>query len=316
MPHTKDSHPAHVASRTIAVSALRRFLAGTRKIVEVWNYEGPWALFNRGDFNTIVTVPQTAFERKLQAIRAHASQVARTPYDVAAESLARLRAAWCPNRSWRDSAPFPRGWMRGSSSLPGRQPGENRTPCRREHEKSPVWPGFSGSPCEQAYSMENGFRGAVARRVAHRFSRLAGTAGLITSARSFPILKTLGNTVGAEATRGATGQGLFSPSSNAPSGLLFSPGRGAAAKIQYRNSIAVSRTFAAGKVARGRLPRGRACSAPEAGIRFRSESARRTALRLDSSFNFDILGSIEFCHGSRGFAVRYRDFQNSSGGNP
>ena len=96
MPHTKDSHPAHVASRTIAVSALRRFLAGTRKIVEVWNYEGPWALFNRGDFNTIVTVPQTAFERKLQAIRAHASQVARTPYDVAAESLARLRAALVP----------------------------------------------------------------------------------------------------------------------------------------------------------------------------------------------------------------------------
>ena len=96
MPHTKDSHPAHVASRKIAQASLRRSLAGTRKIIEVWNYEGPWALFNRGEFNTIVTVPRIAFERKLQAIRAHESQVARTPYDVAAESLARLRSALVP----------------------------------------------------------------------------------------------------------------------------------------------------------------------------------------------------------------------------
>jgi LmbE family N-acetylglucosaminyl deacetylase len=96
MPHTKDSHPAHVASRRIAQDSLRRFLAGSRKTVEVWNFEGPWALFNRGEFNTIVTVQRLAFEHKLQAIRAHESQVARTPYDVAAESLARLRSALVP----------------------------------------------------------------------------------------------------------------------------------------------------------------------------------------------------------------------------
>ena len=96
MPHAKDSHPAHVASRTIAAESLRRYLSGNSRVVEVWNYEGPWALFNRGDFNTIVTVPRLSFERKLQAIRAHVSQVARTPYDVAAESLARLRSALVP----------------------------------------------------------------------------------------------------------------------------------------------------------------------------------------------------------------------------
>lgn len=96
LPHLKDSHPAHIASRRIVLDALRRHLAGTRRTMELWNYEGPWSLFNRGDFNTIVTVPRTAFERKLQAIRAHASQLARTPYDVAAESLARLRSALVP----------------------------------------------------------------------------------------------------------------------------------------------------------------------------------------------------------------------------
>ncbi len=96
LPHQKDSHPAHIASRRIAAESLRRHLAGTRRIIELWNYEGPWSLFNRGEFNTIVTVPRTAFERKLQAIRAHESQLARTPYDVAAESLARLRSALVP----------------------------------------------------------------------------------------------------------------------------------------------------------------------------------------------------------------------------
>jgi glucosamine-6-phosphate deaminase len=96
LPHLKDTHPAHIASRRIVVESLRRFLTGTRKAIELWNYEGPWSLFNRGDFNTIVTVPRTAFERKLAAIRAHESQLARTPYDVAAESLARLRSALVP----------------------------------------------------------------------------------------------------------------------------------------------------------------------------------------------------------------------------
>ena len=96
LPHPKDSHPAHVASRAVVMESLRRFLAGSRKTVELWNYEGPWALFNRGDFNAIVTVPRLAFERKLQAIRAHESQTARTPYDVAAEALARLRSALVP----------------------------------------------------------------------------------------------------------------------------------------------------------------------------------------------------------------------------
>lgn len=92
IPHRKDGHPAHQASRAAVLEAVRR--TGCR--CEVWSYEGPWALFGRGDFDAIVPVPRASFEKKAEAIRAHASQVARTPFDVAAESLARLRSALVP----------------------------------------------------------------------------------------------------------------------------------------------------------------------------------------------------------------------------
>ena len=94
IPHRKDGHPAHQASRRTALEAMRRAAAGAD--IEVWSYEGPWALFGRGDFDTIVPLPRPAFEKKAEAIRAHASQVARTPFDVAAESLARLRSSLVP----------------------------------------------------------------------------------------------------------------------------------------------------------------------------------------------------------------------------
>ncbi len=94
IPHRKDGHPAHQASRRTVLQAVRRAVPGGG--VEVWSYEGPWALFGRGDFDTIVPLPRPAFEKKAEAIRAHASQVSRTPFDVAAESLARLRSALVP----------------------------------------------------------------------------------------------------------------------------------------------------------------------------------------------------------------------------
>jgi glucosamine-6-phosphate deaminase len=94
IPHRKDGHPAHQASRRAVLEAVRRVMPGAD--VEVWSYEGPWALFGRGDFDTIVPLPREAFEKKAEAIRAHASQVSRTPFDVAAESLARLRSALVP----------------------------------------------------------------------------------------------------------------------------------------------------------------------------------------------------------------------------
>jgi glucosamine-6-phosphate deaminase len=94
LPHRNDRHPAHQACRHVVELALRRCVGSAS--LEAWNYEGPWALFNHGEFNTIVSIPGMWFEKKILAIRAHRSQTARTPYDVAAESLARLRSSLVP----------------------------------------------------------------------------------------------------------------------------------------------------------------------------------------------------------------------------
>ncbi len=96
LPHENDTHPAHLASRTIVLRALSELGQNSAPDVEMWAYEGPWAVFNKDEFNAIFSLPTRAFERKLQAIRCHESQIARTPYDVAADSLARLRSALVP----------------------------------------------------------------------------------------------------------------------------------------------------------------------------------------------------------------------------
>ena len=96
LPHSKDSHPAHRASRAIVLTALTAYGRESGCDVEVWNYEGPWAMFDKDEFNVISSVPNAFFEKKLNAIRAHESQIKRTPYHVAAESLARLRSSLVP----------------------------------------------------------------------------------------------------------------------------------------------------------------------------------------------------------------------------
>jgi len=96
LPHAGDQHPAHIASRSIALEAVKQHLHRTGGTMEAWDYEGPWAMFAKGEFNTIVSISPPYFMKKTQAIRVHESQVSRTPYDVAAESLARLRSSLVP----------------------------------------------------------------------------------------------------------------------------------------------------------------------------------------------------------------------------
>jgi glucosamine-6-phosphate deaminase len=94
IPQENDPHPSHRASRSIVISVLKNY----HKRIELWNYEGPWALFQRGNYNTIVSLPEPHLLTKINSIKKQKSQLLRTRYDIAAESLARLRGALIPEQ--------------------------------------------------------------------------------------------------------------------------------------------------------------------------------------------------------------------------
>jgi glucosamine-6-phosphate deaminase len=97
-PSAGDRHPTHRTCRHLVLEAARRFLLEDRTVssLEFWEFEGPWALFGRDEFNVVVVVPDDAAKVKSRAIRAHRSQIDRKRYDLAAESLATFRAITTP----------------------------------------------------------------------------------------------------------------------------------------------------------------------------------------------------------------------------
>ncbi len=97
-PSDEDRHPTHRVCLNLVKEALRRHLLEDHdsKSVEFWEFEGPWALFGRGEFNAAVVVPDEARKLKMRAIRAHRSQIDRKRYDVGAEALAMFRAITIP----------------------------------------------------------------------------------------------------------------------------------------------------------------------------------------------------------------------------
>lgn len=94
IPQIKDEHITHIRARELTLKALKNL----KMKVELWNYESPWGLFNKGAYNAIVSVPSNDFFSKLQSIEAHKSQVERTNYTDVAESLAKLRGALIPEQ--------------------------------------------------------------------------------------------------------------------------------------------------------------------------------------------------------------------------
>lgn len=90
-----DRHPAHRASAMIVREALREYSKGPGQ-PELWYYEGPWYLFERDDFNAVVTFSQADLELKMRGVQAHVSQISRKRYDLAAEALSRFRAITVP----------------------------------------------------------------------------------------------------------------------------------------------------------------------------------------------------------------------------
>lgn len=92
----QDRHPAHRASAWIVREALQVWQAESGAKVELWDYEGPWFVFERDAFNTVVPFDAAALAQKLAGIQAHQSQVSRKRYDLAAEALGTFRAITVP----------------------------------------------------------------------------------------------------------------------------------------------------------------------------------------------------------------------------
>ncbi len=99
MPNLQDPHPTHRVCTQVVMHVLTRSVQWQQRMVQVWYYESPWSLFNRGDYSALVAIPARTFATKLKAIRTHGSQNTRTRYDVIATSLARLRAEIIPEQS-------------------------------------------------------------------------------------------------------------------------------------------------------------------------------------------------------------------------
>jgi len=96
IPHKYDAHPTHQLARRIVIEALRA--ARARELAEVWEYEGPWALFTHEQFNTVYFFNQSLMNKKLLSVRAHKSQVKRTRFHEATKILARFRNILIPEQ--------------------------------------------------------------------------------------------------------------------------------------------------------------------------------------------------------------------------
>lgn len=93
---TEDRHPAHRMAALLLHEALQQQVQATGQPLQLWAYEGPWFLFARDDFNTVVELGAADLQLKLTGIQAHQSQISRKRYDQAAEALARFRAITTP----------------------------------------------------------------------------------------------------------------------------------------------------------------------------------------------------------------------------
>lgn len=98
LPHTGDAHPTHRAVVKTVLQSIFEITKDSNVVFDIYMYEGPWSLFTKGSYNTIISAPAEFHAKKMAAIRAHKSQTDRTPYDVAGNALSQLRGALVPEQ--------------------------------------------------------------------------------------------------------------------------------------------------------------------------------------------------------------------------
>lgn len=87
IPQIHDDQPRHKQLTQLVRTSLQN-----SNHTSIFFYETPWRLFSPDDFNCIVPIPEAFFEKKIQAVSTHASQLARTDFVRLAKAIAAIRA--------------------------------------------------------------------------------------------------------------------------------------------------------------------------------------------------------------------------------
>jgi len=94
MPNPLDLHPRHKLLTHLILSALQK----PPKNLQIFFYEIPWSVFSSNEFNFIVPLSSELAKQKINAIKAHKSQLARTNFVKLAKALLALRAGMVPEQ--------------------------------------------------------------------------------------------------------------------------------------------------------------------------------------------------------------------------
>jgi LmbE family N-acetylglucosaminyl deacetylase len=102
LPNALDLHPRHKLLTKLILSSLselKAMPAGRQaKKVGLVFYEIPWSVFSSNEFNFIVPLSKDLAKKKIDAIKAHKSQLVRTNFVKLAKSLMSLRAGMVPEQ--------------------------------------------------------------------------------------------------------------------------------------------------------------------------------------------------------------------------
>jgi len=96
LPQKNDNHPSHKLGTKIILNALKGYKNSVS--IQLIFYENPWSLFENLEFNLVFFFSKKELNKKIKAVRAHRSQLKRTPFDKACRSLSEFRASTIPEQ--------------------------------------------------------------------------------------------------------------------------------------------------------------------------------------------------------------------------
>lgn len=101
LPKKDDAHPRHKLTTQITLKALQTpFLKKEEQAepTKLFFYENPWSLFESLEFNAVFFLSKSDLNKKIQAVRAHTSQLKRTAFDKATRNVAEFRGITVPEQ--------------------------------------------------------------------------------------------------------------------------------------------------------------------------------------------------------------------------